>query len=346
MKKLRIGVVGSGFIATQKHLPAFLSMRKLADVVAVCDAEHSRGQEVCSRFDIPKAYVDLHEMLEVERLDMVDVCTPPRTHAGIAVDSLKMGVHVLVEKPMALNVSECDEIMEAAQENERQVCVAHSDLFYPSFQKARSLVENGDIGQFRGMRIFLSTPIDYMMSNPDHWAHKLPGGVVGETGPHIVYMTLPFISPIESVNVTARKVLHEYAWSPYDDYRIELTGENATSSVTLLYATNQWAAEVELWGTEGSVKADLESQSLIRYERPNLTAFPVGMSAISQAGQFLGSVVRSGVKVATRRFPGTHGLLIRQFLESIVQGTDSPVTSAEGREAVRVMNMIAQQLQE
>ncbi|MFN2500332.1 MAG: hypothetical protein ABR557_14730, partial [Pyrinomonadaceae bacterium] len=48
------------------------------------------------------------------------------------------------------------------------------------------------------MRIMLSTPTDYMTSREDHWAHKLPGGVIGESGPHIVYMTLAFINPIRT----------------------------------------------------------------------------------------------------------------------------------------------------
>jgi predicted dehydrogenase len=84
---------------------------------------------------------------------------------------------------MATSVAECDEIIAAADKANRCVSVAHSDLFYPSFTKAQQMVESGAIGKFRGMRIFLSTPIDYITSKPDHWAHKLPGGVLGETGP-------------------------------------------------------------------------------------------------------------------------------------------------------------------
>ena len=83
-------------------------------------------------------------MLEAERLDVVDICSPPRTHADIAIRSLKAGAHALIEKPMAINTEECDRIIAAAKENGRKICVAHSDLFYPSFLKARELVKAGN----------------------------------------------------------------------------------------------------------------------------------------------------------------------------------------------------------
>ena len=91
------------------------------------------------------------------------------------------------------------------------------------------------IGEFRGMRIFLSTPTDYITSKADHWANKLAGGVIGETGPHIVYMTLAFIPNIVSVRALGKKMLFEYPWSPFEDYRIDLIGEKAISSIVLSF---------------------------------------------------------------------------------------------------------------
>ena len=88
-------------------------------------------------------------MLETERLDVVDICSPPRTHAEIAIRSLKAGAHALIEKPMAISTEECDQILSVAKENGRKICVAHSDLFYPSFLKAREIVKAGDDRGFR-----------------------------------------------------------------------------------------------------------------------------------------------------------------------------------------------------
>src|SRR6185436_7292137 len=104
-------------------------------------------------------------------------------------------------------------------------------LFYRSFLDARARLRGGAVGAFRGMRILLATPVDYITSRPDHWAHRLPGGVLGETGPHAVYMTLAFIPQVKGAAVRARKLLPQFPWSPYEDYRIELEGQEATSSI-------------------------------------------------------------------------------------------------------------------
>ncbi len=340
MSGLKVGIIGSGFIATQKHLPAWQKIVHRAQVVALCDVNGTQAQELARAFDIPKIYGDAEQMQEQEKLDIIDICSPPRTHADLAIRALQAGAHVLIEKPMAVSTEECDAILAAAQQSGRKVCVAHSDLFYPSFLKARELAQRGEIGEFRGMRIFLSTPVDYITSKPDHWAHNLPGGVIGETGPHVVYMTLAFINPIHEVHVQAQKLLPEFPWSPYEDYRLNLAGEKATSSITLTYATNRWANQVDLWGSGGHLKLDLETQSLVRHGRSSLKPLTLGFSAFSEAMQALNGPVRTGVSYVSRQFENTHDRLVRGFVESIDDGAAVPVSAEEGREAVRVMDLI------
>jgi UDP-N-acetylglucosamine 3-dehydrogenase len=341
---LKVGLIGSGFIAKQKHLPAWKKVGSKAQVVALCDPNVMQADELARVHGIPKVYTDPEQMLAAERLDAVDICSPPRTHAELAIRSLKAGAHALIEKPMAINAEECDRILAAAQQSGRRICVAHSDLFYPAFLKARAMVKAGTIGEFRGMRIFLSTPVDYITSKPEHWAHKLPGGVIGETGPHVIYMTLAFINPIRTVRVDARKQLAQFPWSPYEDYRVDLIGENATSSVTLTYATNRWAVQIDLWGSEGHMKFDLETQSLIVHGRTDLKPVTLGLSAVREAGQMLGGTFGTGLSYLAGKFENTHERLIRDFIDCIQNDLPAPVPPEEGREAVRVMDLLVSQL--
>jgi len=320
-------------------------MPPLAEVVALCDVDAQRGNDVACRFSVPRVHTDVQTMLGKERPDLVDICTPPRTHAPLAIQALRSGAHVLVEKPMAVSTEECDDIIAASQETGCKVCVAHSDLFYPSFMNMRELVQAGAVGDFRGMHIFLSTPVDYITSRPDHWANRLPGGVIGETGPHVVYMTLAFINPVQHVQVHGKKLLAEFPWSPCEDYRLTFIGEKAVCSVTLTYATNQWAAEVSVWGSTGIMRADLESQSLIHANRTRLTPTEIGLSTMGAAMQMTKGVLGTGARYLTRRFESTHELLIRAFCESIEKGTAPPVGAQEGREAIRVMELIVNTLQ-
>ena len=343
MSELKVAIVGTGLIAVKKHFPAFLRLDKKICIVAICDLNEARARETADRFGIPTVYTDVGEMLSREKPDLVDICTPPKTHANLAIRAIEHGAHVLIEKPMALDVSECDDIIRTAQQQSRKVCVAHSDLFYPPFLRARELVARGAIGEFMGMRIFLSTPTDYMTSRKDHWAHRLPGGVIGETGPHVVYMTLAFINPIREVKVHALKSL-PYPWSTFEDYRIDLVGEQATSTITSIYTTDQWAAQVDIWGTEGMLKLDLELMSLIRYRRNALSPWRIAASGLSESVQLIRDTMWTGTQVLLRRFKKTHDILIERFVDSILNDTPPPVTAEEGREAVRVMNLIAEQL--
>lgn len=346
MSKVRAAIIGSGLIAGKKHIPAFLKTRRTAGLVAICDLNLKQAQEVAQRFGIARAYGDMAEMIAAEHPQLIDICTPPQTHARLAIDAMRHGCHVLVEKPMALKLSDCDQMVEASRQYGVSMCVVHSDLFYLPFMRARDMVGRGEVGKFRGMRIILSTPRDYMTSRSDHWAHKLPGGVIGETGPHIVYMTLAFLKNIRSVSAEGAKLLPEYPWSRFEDYRINLVGDEGISSVTLSYATDQWMARVELLGEDGFIIADLQSMNVVRYRREELKALPVGLSLLRDAAQLTGAFVGNSVRYLTGGMRSTHEIIISRFVDSILRGAPSPVTAEEGREAVRVLQMIVEALEQ
>jgi predicted dehydrogenase len=344
VSKIKAAIVGAGLIARKKHIPAFLKHRNKIELVALCDVNEAGAQALANQFGIPRTYADLNEMIDREQIQLVDICTPPQTHVKLATNAIQRGCNVLIEKPMALSVAECDQIVSAAKKHGVQVCVGHSDLFYYPFMQARDLVAKGAIGEFRGMRIFLSTPTDYMTSQRDHWAHKLAGGVIGETGPHVVYLTLAFINPIKSVNVEALKIL-DYPWSKYDDYRINLIGENAISSVTLSYTTDQWAARVDLLGSKGILSLDLEAMYLVNSRRPVLKPIPVGLSVVSESRQMIQDLLTKSLRLALGKYDNTHDILVERFVDSIKNGSPSPVSAEEGREAVRVLAMIVESLE-
>src|SRR5437762_2512633 len=111
---LRAGIVGAGLIAQKKHIPAFLSHRRTVRLAAICDMNQQAAQSAVK--DIPDVHVysNLSEMLGTEKLDLVDICTPPQTHAALAVQAINAGTHVLIEKPMAPTLEDCDLILEAS----------------------------------------------------------------------------------------------------------------------------------------------------------------------------------------------------------------------------------------
>jgi predicted dehydrogenase len=342
--RLRVAVVGSGFISSSRHLPAYRKMADKVRIVGLSDLNLAAARSVAYRFGVERAYTDAGEMIAAEKPHLVDICTPPASHAKVARLAAAAGCNVFIEKPMALTVADCDAIVSAARNAGVQICVAHTGLFYEPFVRARAMVENGEIGRFAGMRVIISTPTGYMTSNREHWAHKLPGGAIGETGPHAVYMSLALIKQVHNVSVEAVKLLSQYPWSKYEDYRINLVGNEGISSISINYATNQWMVAVEIAGTTGTLWLDLHGRCVIRTDRSRLTPAAIASSVMGQAVQIGKEAARMLLRLVARRTMGTHDRLIRSLVDSLREGKDPPVTGEEGREAVRVMNMITQQL--
>jgi len=341
--KLKVAVVGAGFVAQRRHIPAFLRLKKYVSLSAVCDLNHELAKEAAEKFNIPNSYSNLLEMLSKERPDIVDVCTPPGVHASVAVEAMEAGCHVLLEKPMASNLADCDKMVEAAKKNNVKLSVVHNQRFYPPFLKAEELVKNGAIGELTGMRIISLTPREEYLVHEKHWIHKLPGGIIGETGPHVIYMSLAFVKNVKNVEVIARKIT-DYPWVLYDDYRIEIEGENITSSIIVSHTNNYTASKVELFGTEYSLEMDLQSMLLIRYKRSNLKPVSVAGSLISSAWQMMKGMTSNILKTIVGEPMLGHDIMIEKFVKSIVYDQPIPVTPEEGRETVKVLEMIVDKI--
>jgi len=204
-------------------------------------------------------------------------------------------------------------------------------------------VEKGAIGELTGMRVLLLTHKEEYIAHKNHWVHKLPGGVIGETGPHAVYLSLAFVKNVKNVDVCARKK-SGYPWVLYDDYRIELEGENLNSSIYVSHASNYNAVEVDLFGTEYALKMDLQSMLLTRYKPEYLKPTSVALSSLSIAGQIVKGVMLNAIRVGLRKPMLGHDIMIEKFVTSIINDEPVPVTPEEGRETIRVMEMIVNKL--
>ena len=113
--KVRIGVVGLG-IWGQMHVAAYLQHAS-AEIVAVCDINERIARDTSVKYDIPGFYSDLDKMLESEDLDAVSVATPDNHHTIAVIKAAEKGLHILVEKPLAMTAAECREMIHAAMEN-------------------------------------------------------------------------------------------------------------------------------------------------------------------------------------------------------------------------------------
>jgi UDP-N-acetylglucosamine 3-dehydrogenase len=343
-KKLKVGIVGCGAVAVKRHIPGFIRLKKNVILQAACDKNEKLAKEAAREYGIPKTYQSLSQMLSAEKLDIVDICTPPQIHAPLAIEALEHGCHILLEKPMALTTADCDRMLRASRKYRRKLCIVHNVLFHPPLVKARKLVAEGAIGDFIGMRIFLADPKDEMIMRKDYWIHKLPGGLIGETGPHPVYISLAFLNKVHNVDVYAKRFL-KHPWAPFDEFRMELEGENAVSSIVISYSSNRYAAKVDILGTEGALHLDLQSMLLLRQgAKPSLSPLSLVSASLGSVSQVVGGLLANSFKVATGRLRLGHDTVIEMFVSSVLSNTPPPVSGEEGREVVRVMEMIVDRL--
>ena len=245
---------------------------------------------------------------------------------------------------MALKTSDCDEMINASNKNGVKLCIIHNQLFNPTFLKAKKLVAEGAIGDFTGMRVFLSDPREDMIMREDYWIHKLPGGLIGESGPHAVYISLAFLGSVKDVDIYAKNFL-EHPWAPFDEFRIELEGEKAMSSIALSYTGTHRDLVVDILGTEGVIHLDLCSKLLVRYGRKvSVRPVPFARYFLNTSSQVMGGVAANALKLMTRTLKFGHETLIKGFVDSILNNNQPPVTGEEGREVVRVMELIVEKL--
>jgi len=346
MGKLNVGIVGCGLVAHMRHIPALLRLRRSVNLCAVCDIDEDLAASTAEMFGIPKVYSGLDDMLSSEELDIVDVCTPPKTHASVAVPAMENGCHILLEKPMASTVSDCDRMIEAANKHGVKFSIVHNNLFNPGFVRLRKLVESGAIGKVTGLRIYWTTPPDEMLSQKDHWAHRLPGGLIGETGPHLVYLSLAFMQKVADVAVYAMSVL-DHPWAPFDNFALLLQGEDlVVVSIVLSYTNSSHVAWIDVLGTEGVLHLDIPSRVLVRYKCTSLSPFPVAASSVSVAYQIArGLLLSAGNTALGVDKPGRgHEVAIEMFVNSVLNNQPVAVTPEDGRETVRVVDMIVKRL--
>jgi len=343
MKKIKVGIVGCGFIASTRHIPAFLKLKNTVNIAAVCDVNESLANSTAKKYNIPNSYSNIKNMLKKEDLDIVDICVPPSIHAIVALEAIEKNCNILLEKPMALTISDCDNIIKYANKYNVTLSVIHNEIFYPVIMKAEKLVKNGDIGDFIGMRWFRLTPKSEYLTTPNHWIHKLPGGIISETGPHGVYTSLRFIGNIKDSTIIAQKNT-KYPWVLFDDYRIELEGDKGISSIMISHATNQLRAYIELIGTEGLLNIDLYKMSLIHYKLKSLKNTSLALSYISTINQTIKNLIKNTSYVIFNKLKYSHDIAIENFVTSILEEKTPFVSPYEGRETVRVINSLVKKL--
>jgi len=185
VKRLRVGVVGASFGALV-HIPAYIAQGSF-EVVAI--ASPARATDVAKTRNIPNAFTSLEEMLAHTELDVVSIASPPFDHRGAALAALHRGLHVLCEKPFALNVADAQEMLAAAERAGTVCAIAHEFRYVPSRIAIKELIDNAHLGPLRALEVsWLATFLRAQSERANSWwfERSRGGGLTGAILSHLV----------------------------------------------------------------------------------------------------------------------------------------------------------------
>lgn len=150
-KPLKIGLVGSGSIA-RLHLPAFQQFPEKVKVTAVCDIREDAARQFAKDTGSHAVYTDLEILLKEADIDAVDICTIHDQHAHQVIAAAEAGKHILLEKPMGVNMPECREMLAATDKAGITFMVAQCLRYLPQSQLVRQMIQEGEFGEIWALR--------------------------------------------------------------------------------------------------------------------------------------------------------------------------------------------------
>lgn len=203
---LRVGIIGCGLMG-QRHADGYLAASELAQVVVCCDDRLEAAQQTAALFgDQTRVTTDWQAVIADPSVDAVSICTPHYLHKPQVIAAAQAGKQVLLEKPMALNLSDAREMVAAAAAAGITYMVAQNQRYLPEHWRIKELLDEGSIGRVFAARIDGNQMLSAIYP-PGHWLfrkEKSGGGVIRTTAIHKLDLMRYLLGEIKRVSATHR----------------------------------------------------------------------------------------------------------------------------------------------
>ncbi len=256
---LRGAIIGLGNVAVRAHLSGWAG-RDDVEIVAAADTNPARRPEL--EIHLPRAhwYDSVEALLERERPDFVDICTPPGTHAALIRTALRHGTHVLCEKPLVSSLEELSLVRQLAAETGRIVVTVHNWRHAPILRHTHELVQRGEIGQLRRVRweTLRVEPAGNGGGGSTWRADPVMagGGILADHGWHAFYLLQQWTGQ-SPIGISARLEKRQHTeWPVEDTATTRLDFPDATAEVFLTWTSPERRNRIELEGTRGTIRVE------------------------------------------------------------------------------------------
>ena len=343
---VRIGMVGTSAYG-EGHLNT-LKSHSQAQVAAICGRNQERASEVAGKFGIRQVYSDYRKMIEQGSLDAVIVATPDHLHHLITMEALDAGLHVLCEKPLAMNAQQAKEMLDKAG----SAGLVHMTMFtwswVPEYRQIVELISQGYVGQLREINLnwllsILRGP-EYVWRVDAAYGH----GALSDIGSHMIDLARRFSGEITKVaahltSQVARPKPDGQPYTPACDLAVLALefASGAHGSMQVSYTAHLAEGKlgehrIDLYGSHGTIRAyaNLDFSSLLGARDNEDTFQPIPVEARFSGGL---DPTRS---FSDRFFPllSTEFIGVRQFVDAILGKGKVTATFLDGWKACQVID--------
>lgn len=335
-RTLRVGIAGCGAIS-RNHLEAFRAVDDV-EIVGVCDIDPDRARRTAAAWGIPAAVETVHELLGLD-LDIVSVCTPHPTHEDVVLQAAAAGVHILCEKPIAIELASAERMVNACDDAGVKLGVLFQRRFWPAAQRIRAAIDDGTLGRpvMGQCSVMLHRDPDYYSRDAwrGTWAND-GGGVLMTQAIHYIDLLQWFMGDVAEVYGKINTFKHgrhievedsatavitftsgamatleaSTAASPSLGVQIRVTGETGASASLTEFPEGS-DGRVDLWAAAGSISTEPAHPEGVD---PN-----VGLATIN--GQLIPH----------------HTAQVRDFVQTLRDGRDPAITGQDATKALRIL---------
>lgn len=325
MEPIRVAIVGTGNIA-RHHVESLRDLGDEVRVVGAVDIHRERLSAFCARYGVPAQYTDVASLLEQEHPDIVHVCTPPGAHYGQALECLRAGSNVLVEKPPTLNLAELDSLIEAEQKFSASLATVFQHRFGAGALRLRSMMDAGVLGRplvaichttwFRDQAYF---DVEWR----GRWDTEGGGPTMGH-GIHQMDLLCAILGDWTEVRAVARQQARRMATEDLSMAHVSFANGALASVVNSMLSIRE----------ETYLRFDFERATV---ELTHLYGYGDDDWRITPAPEYAEEVMAAWRAAATG-VRSNHRAQFAEVLRSLRAGTPPPVTSVESR---RTMQLVA-----
>jgi UDP-N-acetyl-2-amino-2-deoxyglucuronate dehydrogenase len=345
MRRVRTAVIGCGKVG-QTHAAA-LSVLPESEFVAACDSEAARSQAFADRYGV-RAYTSVRRMITEAGVEAAIICTPHNVHGESAIEAAVAGAHILVEKPLAASLKDCDAILAASQRAGVKLGSVSQRRFYEPVQRVRSAIDNGKIGRpVLGMAVILVWRDEpYYRSDP--WRGKWQGeggGVMVNQASHHLDLLQWFMGPIEELYGYWDNLNHPYI--EVEDTAIAVMRFRSGGMGSLVLSNSQkpgFYCKVQVHGSNGaSVGVQTDGGAMYISGMTGIAEPPVNdlWSVPGEEGmlaQWQNEDRAMFQKVDTTTY--YHQLQDQDFLQAIIHDRAPLVSGEEARRTVEIFTAV------